>query len=53
MQNQKIKEKKTLFYNTFNKHEKPMELVHTDDVGKLENSFNGFNYYVTFLDDFS
>ena len=30
-----------------------MELVHTDAVGKLENFFNDFNYYVTFLDDFS
>ena len=44
--------KKRPFYNNFNKYEKPMELVHTDDVGKLENSFNDFNYYVTFLDDF-
>ena len=30
-----------------------MELVHTDVVRKLEYSFNDFNYYVTFLDDFS
>ena len=30
-----------------------MELVHTDVVRKLENSFNDFNYCVTFLNDFS
>jgi len=30
-----------------------MELVHSDVVGKLEISYNDFNYYVTFLDDFS
>jgi len=28
--------KKKPFYNNFNKSEKPMELVHTDVVGKLE-----------------
>ena len=31
----------------------PLELVHTDVVGKLETSFQGYNYYLTFLDDFS
>jgi len=30
-----------------------MELVHSDVVGKLETSYNDFNYYVSFLDDFS
>jgi len=45
--------KKKPFYNTLNKSEIPMELVHTDVIGKLENSFNDFNYYFTFLDGFS
>jgi len=45
--------KKKPFYSSFKKAEKPMELVHTDVVGKLENSYLGFNYYVTFLDDYS
>jgi len=31
----------------------PLELVHTDVVCKLETSFQGYNYYLTFLDDFS
>jgi len=30
-----------------------MELVHSDVAGKLETSYNDFNYYVIFLDDFS
>jgi len=30
-----------------------LELVHTDVVNKLETSFQGYNYYLTFLDDFS
>jgi len=45
--------KKKLFYNTINKADKPLELIHTDVVRKLENSYNDFNYYVTFLNDFS
>ena len=27
----------------------PLELVHTDVVGKLDTSFQGYNYYLTFL----
>jgi len=30
-----------------------MELVHTDVVGILETSYLGYNYNVTFLDDYS
>jgi len=52
MQYQQVVEK-NLFYNTFNKPEKPIEIIHTDVVGKLENSSNDFNYYITFLDNFS
>jgi len=29
-----------------------LELIHSDVVGKLETSYNDFNHYVTFLDDF-
>jgi len=39
MQNQQVKKKKKLFYNTFNKSEKPMELVHIDVVGKIKKFF--------------
>jgi len=39
--------------NSPNNATKSMELVHSDVVGKLETSYNDFNYYVTFLDDFS
>jgi len=45
--------KRKPFYNSPNNVEKPLELIHTDVVGKLETSYNGYNYYVTFLDDFS
>jgi len=29
-----------------------MELVYTNVEGKMVNSFNDFNYFVAFLDDF-
>jgi len=45
--------KRKPFYSSPNNALKPMELVHSDVVGKLETSYNDFNYYVTFLDDFS
>jgi len=45
--------KRKPFYSSPNNASKPMELVHSDVVGKLEISYNDFNYYVTFLDDFS
>jgi len=45
--------KRKPFYSSPNNASKPMELVHSDVVGKLETSYNDFNYYVTFLDDFS
>jgi len=49
----KKKKKKKTFYNTFNKFEKPLELIHTNVVRKLENSFfNNFKYSITFLDVF-
>eukprot|EP00833_Pecoramyces_ruminatium_P016099 jgi/Orpsp1_1/1190131/evm.model.d7180000076770.1 len=41
------------FYNSINNTSEPLELVHSDVVGKLDNSYNNFNYYVTFLDDFT
>jgi len=52
MQISKLKKKKT-FYSILKKAENPIELVHTDVVGKLETSYLGYNYYVSFLDDYS
>ena len=45
--------KRKPFYSSPNNASKPMELVHSDVIGKLETSYNDFNYCVTFLDDFS
>jgi len=44
--------KRKPFYRSPNKTEKPQEVIHTDVVGKLE-TFYGFNYYITFIDDYS
>ena len=30
-----------------------IENIHSDVVGKLKTSYNDFNYYVTFMDDYS
>ena len=45
--------KKKLFYSSSNNATKLMELVHFNVVGILKTSYNDFNCYVTFLDDFS
>ena len=45
--------KKKPFYTSINKSTHPFQLIHSDVVGKFITSYNGFNYYVTFLDDFS
>jgi len=47
MQITKLKRKP--FYSSHNNASKPMELVHSVVSGKLETSYNDFNYYVTFL----
>ena len=47
------KMKKKPFYSSFNKSTHPLQLIHSDVVGKFITSYNGYNYYVTFLDDFS
>ena len=44
--------KRKPFYISPNNATKPLKLIHSDVVGKLETSYNVFNYYVTFLDDF-
>ena len=45
--------KKKPFYSSFNKSTHSLQLIHSDVVGKFITSYNGYNYYVTFLDDFS
>ena len=45
--------KKKTFYTSVNKSTHPLKLIHSDVVGKFITSYKGFNYYVTFLDDFS
>jgi len=44
--------KKKPFYTSINKSTHPLQLIQSDVVCKLITSYNGFNYYVTFLDDF-
>ncbi len=45
--------KRKPFYASDNFTTQPFELIHSDVVGKLQKSFQGFNYYLTFLDDFT
>jgi len=47
------KMKKQPFYSTEDTTTEPFQLVHSDVVGKLQNSYQGYSYYVTFLDDFT
>jgi len=41
------------FYAIENSTTQPLQLVHSNVVGKLKTSYNDFNYYVTFMDDYS
>eukprot|EP00833_Pecoramyces_ruminatium_P003415 jgi/Orpsp1_1/1177447/evm.model.c7180000061473.1 len=45
--------KRKPFFKSESFSTQPLELVHTDVVGPLELSYQGFSYYVTFLDDYT
>jgi len=47
------KMRKKPFYAIENSTTQPLQLVHSDVVGKLKTSYNDFNYYITFMDDYS
>eukprot|EP00833_Pecoramyces_ruminatium_P000911 jgi/Orpsp1_1/1174943/evm.model.c7180000052037.1 len=47
------KMRRSKFQLSSNKTKSCLELIHTDVVGRLKTSHNGYKFYVTFLDDFS
>jgi len=47
------KMKRAKFDMSTNKTTNPLELIHSDVVGKLKISNSGFKFYVNFLDDYS
>jgi len=45
--------KRSTYHKSENRATRPLELVHSDIVGKLENSYNDFNFFLTLMDDYS